>query len=228
MNCELFRQFVDAMPLRERDDTERALLEEHAQACETCSDYLEAARSLQDDLAELPEFVPSEHFDADVMQRVRTEARATSGYLASSRLHPLDVGAVAAGIGAVVLWVFYRMNPEAWTTWLTATADRIQASTNALYGRTMLGSVVAFVEALPGFGLDLVRTVLRWFRLDVDVQEVDVQELLGVPTPPRVDVLDLTYAYWPSLEMTVLIAGALLLLFAALIEIERNGSARRR
>jgi hypothetical protein len=112
MTCRHALDLIDAGPLMDNPAAHHAAVRRHADQCPTCGLALDAATALADDLTTLPQAPPPSELAPGVMARIarledapaaaRARQRATARASRSSGFSVAAVGALAAGIGAIL------------------------------------------------------------------------------------------------------------------------------
>ena len=123
MNCREFLHFLQAVPLRLRNEGELSVSREHAATCPACSGRLAEAESLEQTLGSLPAIAPTGRLVADVMERVHMEApqrsavrQAAPGLVGAGKLEKLGWAAAIGGNLALLGVYLYSLNTSAWLT----------------------------------------------------------------------------------------------------------------
>jgi anti-sigma factor RsiW len=111
MNCEAFRDRVDAFLDGELGADERAAMEAHAADCRSCAREMELARRIRDGLHALPVFGAP----ARVLETAAREAASSKVVPLRARraVRPRILAAVAAALALVSLAVWSSLNQRA-------------------------------------------------------------------------------------------------------------------
>ncbi|MBN2560324.1 MAG: hypothetical protein JXQ75_05280 [Phycisphaerae bacterium] len=207
MNCREFREFVDAVPLRERGREALRRIQAHAGACEDCAAYLAEQRGMDRELMRLPEPAGLSDFSMRVMARVRQVKADRPVAVEKPRLAAAQVavlaGCLIVGVGGGLYWFGIDALRQHLRVWLSEFITAV----GGLPASIQPGSVVQRLHDLPERATGAVRGLVEGFSLEAiwgGLSSLSGEMTLGS--------LDGALAFLPSLTtLLVVVIGVLLI-----------------